>query len=100
MISELSSLPSQGGWFRESRKHIPGDPHPGVFQHKRTCAYPFGFLDVFFLAAGAAPEGLTALMTFAAIGEPRPVHASQPLRAGKLPLLPWVMSRNALLAAA
>ena len=32
--------------------------------------------------------GLIALMSCGAIGEPRPVQASQPLAAWKLPLLP------------
>jgi hypothetical protein len=44
---------------------------------------------------GAAAPGLTALMNCGAMGEPRPVQGSQPDLAGKLPLSPWVMSRNA-----
>ena len=44
---------------------------------------------------GAAAPGLTALMNCGAMGEPKPVQGSQPDLAGKLPLLPWMMSRNA-----
>jgi hypothetical protein len=39
--------------------------------------------------------GLIALMSSGAIGEPRPVHTSQPAPAAKLPLFPWIMSRKA-----
>ncbi len=42
--------------------------------------------------------GLTALMNCGAIGEPRPVQGSHPVAAGKLPLLPVVMSWKAVLA--
>src|SRR5262245_60395195 len=41
--------------------------------------------------------GLIALMSPGAIGEPRPVHASQPAPAAKLPLFPWIMSRKVAL---
>src|ERR1700736_5970516 len=41
--------------------------------------------------------GLITLMSSGAIGEPRPVHASQPAPAAKLPLFPWIMSRKAAL---
>ena len=42
-----------------------------------------------------AEVGLIALMSCGAIGEPRPVHASQPVLATKLPLFPCTMSRKA-----
>ena len=44
-----------------------------------------------------AEVGLIALMSCGAIGEPRPVHASQPVLATKLPLFPCTMSRKAAL---
>jgi hypothetical protein len=46
------------------------------------------FLPAAGLGFGVEEPGLTTLMTRGATGEPRPVHASHPVLATKLPLFP------------
>ena len=46
------------------------------------------FLPAAGLDFGVEELGLTTLMTRGATGEPRPVHASHPVLATKLPLFP------------
>jgi hypothetical protein len=71
-----------------------------TFERDSYAVYFLVRMIVFLLAAIAFDldldeAGLMALMSCRAIGEPRPVHASQPAPAAKLPLLPWTVSRKA-----